>query len=91
MDGRSGTAVEPVGLYRSFQSGKRGQRTVLNGLDLVIPRGEVHGLLGPNGAGKTTLCKVLATLLLPTGGIALVEGHHVVREAERVRRLAGLS
>jgi ABC-2 type transport system ATP-binding protein len=90
MDGRIGNAVELVGLYRVFQSGRHEHRTVLNGLDLTVRRGEVHGLLGPNGSGKTTLCKILATLLLPTGGTAFVEGHDVVRSADQVRRAVGL-
>lgn len=63
--------------------------TALDGLSLEVKRGEVFGLLGPNGAGKTTLLKILCTLLLPTEGLALVNGHDVVRAPQRVRRAVG--
>nr|AGZ94019.1 ABC transporter ATP-binding protein [Streptomyces sp. MMG1612] len=93
--GNSGFAVETARLGRTFEPrGGRarggGARTALDGLDLRLPYGEVHGLLGPNGAGKTTLCKILSTVLLPTTGTARVAGHDVVREARAVRRLIGL-
>jgi ABC-2 type transport system ATP-binding protein len=54
--------------------------TALDGLDLRVEPGRVFCLLGPNGAGKTTLIKILATLVLPDGGRALVGGHDVARE-----------
>jgi ABC-2 type transport system ATP-binding protein len=52
-----------------------------------IAEGEFFGLLGPNGAGKTTLFKILATLVIPDGGTAVVAGHDVVREPGAVRRV----
>src|SRR5690606_18143215 len=45
-----------------------GRRTVLDGLDLSVPRGRVLGLLGPNGAGKSTLIKAVSRIVRPTGG-----------------------
>src|SRR5215475_6675802 len=55
---RVSPAVEIVGLTRVYPpAGKRATaRSALDGIDLVVDSGEVHGLLGPNGAGKTTLC-----------------------------------
>ena len=61
----------------------------LTDVTLDIGVGEVVGLLGPNAAGKTTLVEILATLLLPDAGSAVVGGHDVVREAGAVRSLIG--
>jgi ABC-2 type transport system ATP-binding protein len=84
-------AVEVRRLRRIFKGRRRSPDvTALDGVDLVIPAGEVHGLLGPNGAGKTTLCKILSTVLLPTSGHASVGGHDVVRETADVRRIIGI-
>ena len=81
-----GPAVEVTGLVRTYAAKKGGEVRALDGLDLAIERGEIHGLLGPNGAGKSTLCKVLSTVLLPTAGTARVLGTDVVRDPKRVRR-----
>ena len=51
-----------------------GSVKAVDNVSLEIPRNEVRGLLGPNGAGKTTLVKVIATLLAPTAGTAVVGG-----------------
>ncbi|MGW7262796.1 ATP-binding cassette domain-containing protein [Streptomyces sp. NPDC054842] len=67
-----------------------GDSAALDGLELAVRRGTVHGLLGPNGAGKTTAVRVLTTLLRPDAGRAEVAGCDVVREAARVRRRIGL-
>ncbi|RJP48634.1 MAG: ABC transporter ATP-binding protein [Anaerolineaceae bacterium] len=54
-----------------------------------VEAGELFGLLGPNGAGKTTTVKMLATLLIPTGGTARVAGFDVVKHANEVRQRIG--
>jgi manganese/iron transport system ATP-binding protein len=51
-----------------------GGRLVLTGADLTVDRGELVGLIGPNGAGKTTLLRTILGLLVPSGGLVLVEG-----------------
>ncbi|GHH26098.1 ATP-binding cassette domain-containing protein [Streptomyces lanatus] len=74
---------------RKRYGGKAG-KDALDGLDLTVARGTVHGMLGPNGAGKTTLVRVLSTLLRPDGGRVRVAGYDVVREAYEVRLRIGL-
>ena len=79
-------AVRVEGISRSF-----GKTVALARVDLDVPEGVVYGLLGPNGAGKTTMVRILTTLLQPGGGRAYVGGHDVVRQAESVRRMIGLT
>ncbi|WP_171990937.1 ATP-binding cassette domain-containing protein [Streptomyces sp. JHA26] len=67
-----------------------GGKDALDGLDLTVARGTVHGVLGPNGAGKTTLVRILSTLLRPDAGRVEVAGHDVVAEAYAVRLRIGL-
>jgi ABC-2 type transport system ATP-binding protein len=63
--------------------------TAVDDLSLEINEGEIFGLLGPNGAGKTTTLSILATLLPPTTGSALVNGFDVVKHPTQVRRSIG--
>ncbi|MFE0810662.1 ATP-binding cassette domain-containing protein [Streptomyces sp. NPDC058794] len=69
---------------------KYGDKNALDGLDLTVTRGTVHGVLGPNGAGKTTLVRILSTLLRPDAGRVEVAGHDVVTQAYAVRLRIGL-
>lgn len=78
-------AVSISGLVKSF-----GQHTVLPGLDLQIPAGELFALLGPNGSGKTTLFRILATLLAPDAGTVTVGGCDVIRNPGGVRSRIGV-
>ncbi len=55
----------------------------------VLP-GELFGLFGPNGAGKSTIVRILATLLAPSRGTAVVNGYDVVRQEMQVRASIGL-
>jgi ABC-2 type transport system ATP-binding protein len=59
------------------------------GLELNVEHGEIFGLVGPNGAGKTTTLKMLATLLVPSAGDALIAGYSIRRQPDAVRQLIG--
>ncbi|MGW6152805.1 ATP-binding cassette domain-containing protein [Streptomyces sp. NPDC055144] len=67
-----------------------GDKWALDGLDLTVTRGTVHGLLGPNGAGKTTAVRTMTTLLRADEGRVEVAGYDVRRQAGEVRRRIGL-
>jgi ABC-2 type transport system ATP-binding protein len=77
--------IETVGLGRDY-----GSTRALDALDLVAGSGALVGVLGPNGAGKTTAMLLLATLLRPSRGTALIFGHDIVRDRATIRRRLGL-
>src|SRR4051794_13167747 len=83
-------AITAEGLVKIYKSRKSEVRA-LDGVDLVVEEGTVLGLLGPNGAGKTTTVRILATLLRPDAGRATVAGFDVGSEADKIRRVIGLS
>ncbi len=64
---------------------------VLKGINLTIKRGTMLALLGPNGAGKTTTVRILSTLLNPDGGEVTINGLDVVKDANDVRKIIGLT
>ena len=64
-------------------------RTAVDHLSFTAYEGEIFGLLGPNGAGKTTTLRLLATLIRPDSGDAMVDGASVVREPDEVRGRIG--
>ena len=76
--------VEVRGLVKRYDT-----QVAVAGVDLTIGPGEIFGLVGPNGAGKTTMMKILATLLAPTAGEALVTGIPVTANPIEVRRRIG--
>jgi ABC-2 type transport system ATP-binding protein len=77
--------IAAEGLRKRF-----GDKTALDGVDLTVAAGTVHGVLGPNGAGKTTAVRILTTLLKLDAGRASVAGFDVSREPARVRAHIGL-
>lgn len=83
--GAGATAVVVEGAVKRY-----GEKRALDGLDLVVGSGTVHGILGPNGAGKTTLVRVLATLLRADEGRVEVAGCDVRTRAREVRGRIGL-
>ncbi|MBL1288948.1 ATP-binding cassette domain-containing protein [Streptomyces sp. For3] len=78
-------AIVVEGVHKRY-----GDKRALDGLDLTVRGGTVHGVLGPNGAGKTTAVRVLTTLLRHDEGRAEVAGFDVRSEAAEVRRRIGL-
>jgi ABC-2 type transport system ATP-binding protein len=77
-------AIEVAGLTKLF-----GRSPALDGLDLTVRPGEVHGFLGPNGSGKTTTIRILLGLLRPNAGSARMLGMDPWRDAVALhRRLA---
>jgi ABC-2 type transport system ATP-binding protein len=65
-------------------------RTALNGVSFDVRPAELFGLLGPNGSGKTTLFRILSTLMIPTGGSAVVMGCDAATDAASLRRQIGV-
>ena len=77
-------AIDATGLVKRF-----GQVTALDGLDLHVATGEVHGFLGPNGAGKTTTIRILLGLMRHNGGsVSLLGGNPWTEATTLHRRLA---
>jgi len=70
---------------------RNGEVKALDGLSLDVEEGTVLGILGPNGSGKTTTVRVLATLLKPDSGQAIVGGIDVIKNPKAVREIIGLS
>ena len=84
----SETRLEIRNLHARILEGE----TILNGVDLVVPRGEVHALMGPNGSGKSTLAKVIAgdPSYEVTEGDILVDGDSILELEPDERARAGL-
>ncbi len=80
--------IEVQDLWKHFKS-RQGIVQALRGVSLCVEAGEIFGFLGPNGAGKTTTLRILATLLPPDQGRAMVAGHDLVREPGQVRASIG--
>src|SRR3954464_2826210 len=87
MEGRDNDhSIVVEGLAKSY-----GSVQALCGVDFAARTGTVLGLLGPNGAGKTTAVRILATLLRPDAGRAVVAGLDVVERAAELRAKIGLA
>jgi sodium transport system ATP-binding protein len=81
--------IETRGLTKVFHDKKRGQIRAVDNVNFSCKSGQIYGLLGANGAGKTTTLRMLATILEPTDGTAIVCGHDVNDAPERVRANVG--
>ena len=77
-------AIELNGVVKHFD-----EVAALSGVTAQIGRGRLTGLVGPDGAGKTTLMRLMAGLMIPTGGSIRIAGYDTVREQEPIHRIAG--
>ncbi len=84
QDVRVGFILQTQSLTKRF-----GNFTAVDKLTISIQAGDIFGLVGPNGAGKTTVIKMLTTLLPSTAGSACIDGHDILHDAARVRRVIG--
>lgn len=85
----SSNSDSPIAIAVSSISKSYGHIQALSDVSFSVPRGEVFGIIGPDGAGKSSLFKILATLLLPDSGIALLDGLDVVSQMRQVRCRVG--
>ncbi len=74
---------------QKLEKTKEKKRKAVDHLEFTAYKGEVFGLLGPNGAGKTTTLRMLASLIKPDSGDAVLDGISVVKNPEEVRRRIG--
>ena len=66
-----------------------GDKTVVDGIDLQVKRGEIYGFLGPNGSGKTTFIRMLCGLLTPDAGSGTCLGFDVLTQQNDIKRHVG--
>src|SRR5947209_4918761 len=81
--------IEARGLSKRFHDKKRGEIRAVDNVSFVCKPGQIYGLLGANGAGKTTTLRLIATILEPTDGTAVICGHDIVDAPEKVRANVG--
>src|SRR6202163_4875626 len=81
--------IEARSLSKRFHDKKRGQISAVENVSFTCQPGSIYGLLGANGAGKTTTLRMLATILEPTEGTAVVAGYDVTKEPQKVRSTVG--
>jgi sodium transport system ATP-binding protein len=77
--------IEAHSLAKAFKAIK-----AVDGISFTCADGQVTGLVGPNGAGKTTTLRLLATVMRPDSGTAVVDGHDLLRDPQGVRRTIGV-
>lgn len=81
--------IEAQKLSKQFHDKKRGVIRAVENVSFRCQPGQIYGLLGANGAGKTTTLRLLATILKPTGGTAIVAGYDIIEQPEKVRAHVG--
>jgi sodium transport system ATP-binding protein len=81
--------IEARSLSKRFHDKKRGEIHAVENVSFRCDPGRIYGLLGANGAGKTTTLRMLATILEPTDGTAIICGYDVIEHPEKVRANIG--
>jgi sodium transport system ATP-binding protein len=81
--------IEARNLVKRFRDKKRGAVCAVDDVSFSCRPGEIYGLLGANGAGKTTTLRMLATILAPSEGTAVVAGYDVIKDPQTVRSRVG--
>src|ERR1700688_1658000 len=81
--------IEARHLVKRVRDKKRGSVCAVNDVSFSCRPGEIYGLLGANGAGKTTTLRMLATILAPSEGTAIVAGCDVAKDPQKVRSHVG--
>lgn len=76
-------------LQKTYGAGGKNEVRAVKGISLNVRKGEIFGLLGPNGAGKSTTMRMLATLLKPTGGNAVIAGRDLFKDPNGIRARIG--
>src|SRR5580698_6076354 len=81
--------IDARSLSKRFQDKKRGEIRAVDNVSFTAYPGKIYGLLGANGAGKTTTLRMLATILEPTDGTAIICGHDVSGDPQKARANVG--
>lgn len=82
--------IEINGLRKTFTRLRRGRQVALDGFDMAVQAGQVHGFLGPNGSGKTTTLRALLGLVHPDAGEMRILGTPSYRYAEVAHRVGAI-
>lgn len=81
--------IEIKNLTKIFNKDKKNEVVAVDSARFSVNNSEIFGLLGPNGAGKTTTLRMIATILKPTTGTAIIDSYSVANEPEKVRKNIG--
>jgi len=82
--------IQVKNLTKKFPIRRKNNFLAVNNISFEVKKGEIFGFLGPNGAGKSTTINMLATLLVPTDGDAVINNFSILSQKNEVRRSIGL-
>ena len=86
----AGRSTQPAAISIQDLRHSYGERKALDGVSFDVYPSEIFGLLGPNGSGKTTMFRILSTLMLPTGGRAVIMGFDAAKQPDQLRKQIGV-